>query len=118
MAGEALKRSAVMDAAALCETDWSDGEAISLDTAISLLEAGKTGGDMLINFGDGDEKLIVAGPGLLQRLKGHRMLLAVAEGAADLSAARSIERKIYIDPDAEALLGVLPGMKAMTPRES
>lgn len=113
MAGEALKRSAVMDAAALCETDWSEGEAISLDEAISLLEAGKTSGDILIDFGDGVEKVVVAGHGLLQRLKGHRMLLALAEGAADLTAARSLERKVYIDPDAEALLEALPGMKAI-----
>lgn len=109
MAGEALKRSAVMDAAALCETDWSDGEALSLDDAISLLEAGKVSGDMQVDFGDGVAATVVTGPGLLQRLKGHRMLLALADGAADLTTARPSERSIYIDPEAEALLGALPG---------
>lgn len=109
MSGGALKRSAVMDAAALCEADWSDGVALSLDDAIALLEAGKVSGDMTIDFGDGVEKTAVAGHGLLQRLKGHRMLLAVAEGAADLTAARAPERKIYIDPEAQALLEALSG---------
>ena len=109
MAGEALKRSAVMDAAALCETDWSEGKALSLDEAISLLESGKNSGDMRVDFGDGVESNVIAGHGLLQRLKGHRMLLAVAEGAADLTAARLPEKKIYIDPDAEALLEALSG---------
>jgi len=109
MAGEALKRSAVMDAAALCETDWSEGEALSLDDAISLLESGKASGDMIVDFGDGIEKTVVAGQGLLQRLKGHRMLLAVAGGAADLTSSRIPERSVFIDPDAGALLDALPG---------
>lgn len=109
MSGNALKRSAVMDAAALCEADWSEGKALGLDDAISLLESGKATGDMIVDFGDGVEKTVVAGHGLLQRLKGHRMLLAVAAGAADLTATRIPERKIYIDPDAEALLGALFG---------
>ena len=109
MAGEALKRSAVMDAAALCETDWSERDALGLDEAISLLEAGKANGDMQVDFGDGIAVKVVTGPGLLQRLKGHRMLLAVADGAADLTAARPPERKIFIDPDAAALLDALPG---------
>ena len=108
MAGDALKRSAVMDAAALCETDWSEGEAMSLDAAISLLESGKVSGDMQVDFGDGDAKRVVTGPGLLQRLKGHRMLLAVADGAADLSAARGADRTAWIDPDAGELLSAIP----------
>ena len=108
MAGEALKRSAVMDAAALCETDWSEGDALALDDAISLLEAGKASGDMQVDFGDGVAVKLVAGPGLLQRLKGHRMLLAVADGAADLTAARPVDGGVFIDPDAAALLDALP----------
>ena len=112
MAEKALKRSAVMDAAALCEADWSDGEALSLDDAISLLESGKVSGDMIVDFGDGVEKTVVAGAGLLQRLKGHRMLRAVAEGAADLTAARAADKAIFVDPIAEALLDALPGKTA------
>lgn len=109
MVGAPLKRSAVMDAAALCETDWSDGEALSLDEAISVLEAGQATGDMQVDFGDGIAVTVVTGPGLLQRLKGHRMLLAVADGAADLTAARPVDRGVFIDPDAAALLDALPG---------
>lgn len=108
MAGAPLKRSAVMNAAALCETDWSDGEALSLDDAISLLEAGKISGDMQVDFGDGVASKVETGPGLLQRLKGHRMLRAVAGGAADLTATRSIENAIFVDPEAAALLKALP----------
>ena len=108
MASEAIKRSAVMDAAALCEADWSEGEALSLDDAIALLESGKVTGDMVVDFGDGTDKNVVAGHGLLQRLKGHRMLLALADGAADLSAARGPERSVYVDPDAAELLHAIP----------
>lgn len=107
MPGEALKRSAVMDAAALCETDWSEGKAFDLDEAISVLEAGQASGDMQVDFGDGNAVKVAAGPGLLQRLKGHRMLLAVADGAADLTAARAVERGVFIDPEAAELLEAL-----------
>ena len=108
MAGAPLKHSAVMNAAALCETDWSDGEILSLDEAISLLESGKVSDELQVDFGDGTTSKVETGPGLLQRLKGHRMLLAVAGGAADLTATRSIESAVFVDPEAAALLDALP----------
>ena len=108
MAGEALKRSAMMDAAALCEADWSDGTALNLDDAIALLEAGKASDEMLVNFGDGKEKTVTIGAGLLQRLKGHRMLLAIADGAADIGVARNQDRTIFVDPATVELLEAIP----------
>lgn len=108
MAGDALKRSAVMDAAALCETEWSSDVALSLDDAIALLEAGKASGSIKVDFGDGTIKTITSGSGLLQRLKGHRMLLALSDGATKLSAPRGSNENIWIDPDADEILSALP----------
>ena len=108
MPDDALKRSAVLDAAALCETEWESEGTYSLDDAITRLESGKQTGDFEVDFGDGVAARVSPGPGLLQRLKGHRMLLAVAGGAADLSATRPQDRGLFIDPDAAALLGAMP----------
>ncbi|NBC20312.1 MAG: hypothetical protein GVY06_04600 [Alphaproteobacteria bacterium] len=62
-------------------------EAIALDEAIERLEAGHPAGEMTVDLGHG-RFARADGPhgdkGLLQRLRGHRLLMAMAEDVAGL----------------------------------
>ena len=89
------------DGAAYARTDHAT-ELISLGDAIARLEAGETE-HILVDLGDG-RTASVDGPcgpvGLLQRLNGHRILTALASGAAELPK-----------PAGEPECQVLPGVK-------
>ena len=62
-----------------------DLQAVSLSEAISRLEAGKPSNGMKVDLGDG-RYAEAGGPfgdkGLLQRLRGHRLLVAMVEDVA------------------------------------
>jgi hypothetical protein len=79
---------------------------LSLDEAISRLEAGK-GDGIIVDLGDGrwatadghrgDE-------GLLQRLRGHRMMVALASGTADLTPFSASPGVIKVAPLVQEIL--------------
>nr|WP_321359558.1 hypothetical protein [uncultured Hyphomonas sp.] len=79
---------------------------LGLDDAIRQLEAGE-GQDICVDLGDG--RLARAdGPrgseGLLQRLRGHKMMLALASGAADLSHFTASPGSLTIAPGVQEIL--------------
>ena len=81
-------------------------QCLALDEAIRLLEAGE-GQDITVDLGDG--RLARAdGPrgndGLLQRLRGHKMMLALASGTADLSRFSAAPRSLTIAPGVQEIL--------------
>ncbi|MEZ5953189.1 MAG: hypothetical protein R3C13_02685 [Hyphomonas sp.] len=81
---------------------------LALDDAIRLLESG-SGDGVTVDLGDG--RLARAdGPrgndGLLQRLRGHKMMVALASGAADLSHFSSGPRSLVIAPAVQEILDV------------
>jgi hypothetical protein len=83
-----------------------DTKPLGLDEAIRLLEAGQ-GKDICVDIGDG--RLARAdGPrgseGLLQRLRGHKMMLALASGAADLSHFTASPHALTIAPGVQEIL--------------
>jgi hypothetical protein len=83
-----------------------DTQPLGLDEAIRLLEAGE-GADICVDLGDG--RLARAdGPrgreGLLQRLRGHKMMLALASGAADPSRFSAAPRSLTIAPGVQEIL--------------
>ncbi len=77
-----------------------------LEEAIGRLEAGK-GEGLAVDLGGGriaradsprgDE-------GLLQRLRGHRMLLALASGSADLSRLKTMPGDLQVAPAVREIL--------------
>jgi hypothetical protein len=83
-----------------------DTKPLGLDEAIRLLEDGQ-GKDICVDLGDG--RLARAdGPrgseGLLQRLRGHKMMLALASGAADLSHFTASPHALTIAPGVQEIL--------------
>lgn len=82
------------------------GGSTSLDEAIRQLEAG--GGDgVAVDLGQG--RIASADSprgreGLLQRLRGHRMLIALASGSADLSRLRPIPGSVQVAPAVREIL--------------
>lgn len=83
-----------------------DAQPLGLDEAIRLLEAGE-GQDICVDLGDG-RVARADGPrgseGLLQRLRGHKMMLALASGAADLSRFSAVPRALTIAPGVQEIL--------------
>lgn len=79
---------------------------ISLDEAIKRLEAGQ-GNGLIVDLGNGrvasadghrgDE-------GLLQRLRGHRMMLALAAGTVDLSRFETAPDQVSVAPLVQEIL--------------
>lgn len=83
-----------------------DTKPLGLDDAIRMLESGG-GQDICVDLGDG--RLARAdGPrgseGLLQRLRGHKMMLALASGSADLSRFSAAPRSLTIAPGVQEIL--------------
>lgn len=79
---------------------------VSLDEAISRLEAGQ-GEDMIVDLGNGRTASADGhrgSEGLLQRLRGHRMMLALASGAADLSRFETTPDKVSVAPMVQEIL--------------
>jgi hypothetical protein len=79
---------------------------LGLDEAIRLLESGQ-GQDISVDLGEG--RLARAdsargSEGLLQRLRGHKMMLALASGAADLSRFSVAPRSLTIAPGVQEIL--------------
>lgn len=79
---------------------------LGLDEAIRLLEAGE-GQNITVDLGEG--RLARAdGPrgteGLLQRLRGHKMMIALASGAADLSRFSVAPRSLTVAPAVQEIL--------------
>ncbi|HPF21858.1 MAG: hypothetical protein R3C08_01235 [Hyphomonas sp.] len=83
-----------------------DASPLGLDEAIRRLEAGE-GQDICVDLGGG--RLARAdGPrgteGLLQRLRGHKMMIALASGAADLSRFSVAPRSLIVAPAVQEIL--------------
>lgn len=94
------------DGSAMRINPIQESQAIGLDEAISRLEAGK-GEGLVVDLGDG--RFATADghrgdDGLLQRLRGHRMLLALASGAADLSRFETTPDTLTIAPLVQEIL--------------
>ncbi len=84
----------------------TDRKPLSIEEGIVRLEAGQ-GEGIIVDLGDG--RLAAAdGPrgteGLLQRLRGHKMILALASGSADLSRFSSASRQMVIAPLVQEIL--------------
>ncbi|KCZ90766.1 hypothetical protein [Hyphomonas johnsonii] len=79
---------------------------LTLDEAISRLEAGK-GEGVVVDLGEG-RTAVADGhrgdDGLLQRLRGHRMLVALASGAADLSQFSTSPGTVNVAPLVQEIL--------------
>lgn len=79
---------------------------LCLDEAIARLEAG-AGAGIVVDLGGGRSARADGhrgSDGLLQRLRGHRMLMALASGAADLSRFETSPGELRIDPDVQEIL--------------
>lgn len=80
---------------------------MGVDEAIRNLEAGAAGETLSVDLGGGR----IARPdsprgadGLLQRLRGHKMLMAQAASGADLSRFRSLPAEIQVAPAVREIL--------------
>lgn len=80
--------------------------AMDLEAAIALLEAGKAPADLVVDLGDG-RTAMADGPlgvqGLLQRLRGHRLLVALSADNTDLPISSSEEVPSVSEPVRELL---------------
>ena len=77
-----------------------------LDEAIRKLEAG-TGDGLAVDLGSGRVARADSPrgqEGLLQRLRGHKMLLALASGGADLSRLKGMTRELQVAPAVREIL--------------
>lgn len=79
---------------------------LGLDEAITRLEAGQ-GDGLVVDLGNG-RTAIADGhrgdDGLLQRLRGHRMMVALASGAADLSQFSPNDGAVKVSPLVQEIL--------------
>lgn len=87
---------------------FQGSQTIGLDEAIRRLEAGD-GDGLVVDLGDG--RFATAdghrgAEGLLQRLRGHRMMLALASGAADLSRFEAAPDTLIVAPLVQEILDV------------
>lgn len=94
------------DGSAMRANALTNGKALTLEEGITRLEAGE-GEGLVVDLGAG--RLAAAdghrGPeGLLQRLRGHRMMLALASGTADLSRFVPSNDKLVISPLVQEIL--------------
>ena len=83
---------------------------VSLDDGISLIESGEAPDDICVDIGsntllraDGAKGL----PGLLQRLRGHRMILSLSSGEIAPSVVPMRSGKPDMHPDVAAILDAL-----------
>ena len=83
---------------------------VSLDEAIALIEAGEAPDDLCVDIGheilvraDGANGL----QGLLQRLRGHRMVLALSTGEIAPSVVAMRSGKPEMHPDVAEILDAL-----------
>ena len=83
-----------------------DPKPVTLEEAISLLEAGQ-GEGLVVDLGNG--RMATAEghrgtDGLLQRLRGHRMMLSLASGGADLSRFDGTGNALIVAPLVQEIL--------------
>jgi hypothetical protein len=81
----------------------------SLNEAIALLEAGQ-GAGLIVDLGGGRlarADTMRGEEGLLQRLRGHKMILALASGAADLTRYSNESRPLQIAPEVQDIVDVI-----------
>ncbi len=88
----------------------SDIAAVDLDTAIAMLEAGDASETILVDLGEGlvaraDGRLGLKG--LLQRLRGHRLLAALAHAEAPESVTQLHNDAPEMHPDVAVILDAL-----------
>ncbi|MEQ8301563.1 MAG: hypothetical protein RH945_13565 [Hyphomonas sp.] len=79
---------------------------LGLDEAITRLEAGQ-GDGVVVDLGDGRTATADGhrgNDGLLQRLRGHRMMVALASGAADLSQFSASTGAVKVSPLVQEIL--------------
>lgn len=81
-----------------------------LDEAITRLEGGNSSDDITVDLGDG--RLARANghrgeTGLLQRLKAHRLIMALGDGPADLTRFASEPRPLFIAPQVQEILNAI-----------
>ncbi|MGH1421320.1 MAG: hypothetical protein ACRBEQ_05845 [Hyphomonas sp.] len=79
---------------------------LSVEQAISRLEAG-TGDGITVDLGNGRSATADGhrgDDGLLQRLRGHKMLQALASGNADLSRFTAADETLKIAPLVQEIL--------------
>ena len=83
---------------------------ISLDEAITLLEADEAPENICVNIGS-DTLVRANGPkglqGLLQRMRGHRMILALSSGELAQSVVPMRSGKPDMHPDVAEILDAL-----------
>ncbi len=78
----------------------------SLEEAIRQLETGN-GDDLAVDLGSGRVARADSprgNEGLLQRLRGHRMLMALANGGADLARLKSLPADVQVAPAVREIL--------------
>lgn len=78
----------------------------SLEEAIRKLEAG-AGEGLTVDLGSGRVARADSprgDEGLLQRLRGHKMLLALASGGVDLSRLKGMPRELQVAPAVREIL--------------
>lgn len=79
---------------------------VSIEEAIRRLEAGNADG-LVVDLGDG-RKAVADGhrgnEGLLQRLRGHTMMQALATGSADLSRFDAANDGVKVAPQVQEIL--------------
>ncbi|MBY9065523.1 hypothetical protein K1X12_01350 [Hyphomonas sp. WL0036] len=78
----------------------------SLEDAIRKLEAG-AGEGLAVDLGNGRIARADSprgNEGLLQRLRGHKMLLALASGGADLSRLKPVPGDVQVAPSVREIL--------------
>ena len=83
-----------------------DAKPVTLEEGISLLEAGQ-GQGLVVDLGNG--RMASADghrgtDGLLQRLRGHRMMLSLASGGADLSRFEGMNDSLIVAPLVQEIL--------------
>jgi hypothetical protein len=83
-----------------------DTKPVTLEEGISLLEAGQ-GEGLVVDLGNGRTASADGHrgtDGLLQRLRGHRMMLSLATGGADLSRFEGLNVSVIVAPLVQEIL--------------
>jgi hypothetical protein len=84
----------------------SEGPAVSVDEAIRLIEAGK-GEGLRVDLGGGryaSGDTPRGTDGLLQRLRGHKMLTALSQDGGDLSRLKPPATEVTVAPAVREIL--------------
>lgn len=94
------------DGGSVHRRDLDQDALISLEDAIRHLEAG-AGDGIAVDLGGGRIARADSprgSEGLLQRLRGHRMLVALASGGVDLSRLKTLSGELQVAPAVQEIL--------------